>query len=146
MWMAPVLQGKESTDRITSLYWTVQRGMLGNLWVCQRAVWDGHKDTSCYIKGETAIVQHLVYWRKTVSKLGATDPDPHAASFIVEISCPVFTPTPQIATPTVRSPLCQAFLGEARDYNGVKRLLGARNGDAKGSVIPFQLHGVDYGA
>lgn len=99
MWMAPVLQGKKSTDRNTSLYWTVQRGMLGNLWVCQRAVWDGHKDTSCYIKGETAIVQRLVYWRKTVSKLGATDSDPRAASFIVEIFSPVFSLTPLIATP-----------------------------------------------
>lgn len=114
MWMAPVLQGKDSRDRNTSLYWTVQRGMLGNLWVCQRAVWDGHKDTSCYIKGETAIVQHLVYWRKTVSKLGAADPDPCAASFKVALSSPItiLTPNPPLPPPPpdchpcVRSPLC----------------------------------------
>lgn len=50
MWMAPVLQGRESTDRNTSLYWTVHRGMLGNLRLCQRAVWDGHKDASLLYK------------------------------------------------------------------------------------------------
>lgn len=44
------------------------------------------------------------------------------------------------------SPFSQAFLGEARNDNGVKGLLGARNGDAQRSIVPLQLHCVDYRA
>lgn len=44
------------------------------------------------------------------------------------------------------SPFSQAFLGEARNDDGVKGLLRARNGDAQRPVVPLQLHRVDYGA
>lgn len=44
------------------------------------------------------------------------------------------------------SPFSQAFLGEARNDNGVKGLLSSRNGDAQWSVVPLQLHRVDYRA
>lgn len=49
-------------------------------------------------------------------------------------------------TSAVVSPLCQAFPGEARDHNGVKGLLRARNCDTQRSVISLQLNCVDYRA
>lgn len=48
--------------------------------------------------------------------------------------------------PALHSPLSQAFLGEARNDDGIKGLLCARNGDAQWSVISLQLNCVDYGA
>lgn len=51
-----------------------------------------------------------------------------------------------MSRPALHSPLSQAFLGEARNDDGIKGLLCARNGDAQWSVISLQLHCVDYGA
>lgn len=51
-----------------------------------------------------------------------------------------------MSCPALHSPLSQAFLSEARNDDGIKGLLCARNSDAQWSVISLQLHCVDYGA
>lgn len=51
-----------------------------------------------------------------------------------------------MSRPALHSPLSQAFLSEARNDDGIKGLLCARNSDAQWSVISLQLHCVDYGA
>lgn len=50
------------------------------------------------------------------------------------------------AAPEDCSPLSQPALGEARDNDGVKRFLGARDGDAQGAPVALQLHRVADGA
>ena len=43
-------------------------------------------------------------------------------------------------------PLSQAPLGQGGDDDGVKGLLGARDGDSQRASVPLQLHRVDDAA
>lgn len=146
MWMAPVLQGKESTDRKYQFILDSAERHAGKpvglparrLGRTQRHFLlykrrDSHCSASCLLEKNSFQIGH--HWSRS----------PCSLIYSGNISFR-FHPDPPGCHHTVHSPLCQAFLGEARDDNGVKRLLSARNGDAQGSVIPFQLHGVDYGA
>lgn len=91
----------------------------------------------------------LVYVRKNAFKWGSAD-SATLSLMSVSLSSQITILTSAChstpLTSAVVSPLCQAFPGEARDHNGVKGLLRARNCDAQWSVISLQLNCVDYRA
>lgn len=164
IWMAPVLQGEESRgDRDTRVYQTVPTGGSGNLSCCQCADWDGDKEAFCWRKRwdshclSSCLFQKLSpKWTtpeftglsrsatmSSVTSFSNNYLDPAA----FHPSSPPSSPShPLTSPPSPPSPLCQAFLGEARNYDGVKGLLGARDCDAQGPVVSLQLNCVDDGA
>lgn len=134
-----------------------QQRRPGELSGCQYADPDRNKEVSCYRgKNKTKLASHCLLSHllgkkkeKKKKKKEATQEMTWLKVNAAPFSCTTTLNPPlqlHMSRPALHSPLSQAFLGEARNDDGIKGLLCARNGDAQWSVISLQLNCVDYGA